>query len=306
MSEDFRVKDTLGGARAGIVVNILLVAVKGTAGIMAGSMAMLADSLHSAADIVASAVVYVGIRVASKPADVDHPYGHGKAESIAGKIVAILVILAGLNIGAFSLRALFHVTHPAPGGIALWAALLSVAVKEGLFRYTYRLGKEHDCKVLIANAYEHRSDAASSLAALAGIGGAQLGVLFDRPQLFYLDPLAGVVVAAFIVRMGWRIASDAATELMDGRVDQRTIDELSSMVTAVDGVAELHGIRCRSAGPNLLVDLEIGVHGDLTVWEGHEVARLVKQKLLSEKQKISDVFVHVNPCWSDECPQKRV
>ena len=166
MVSEERYLQSMAGARTGVFVNVLLVIVKLGAGISAGSLAMMADALHSAADIVASAVVYIGIRVASRPADEDHPYGHGKAESIASKIVAIIVILAGLNIGFFSLRTLFRPEHSAPGTLALWAALFSIIIKEGLFRHTFRIGQEHSCKVLIANAYEHRSDAFSSVAAL--------------------------------------------------------------------------------------------------------------------------------------------
>ncbi|MBS4022201.1 MAG: cation transporter [Dethiobacter sp.] len=299
-----RFKNSMAGARTGVIVNIFLVLVKGSVGILSGSMAMLADALHSAADITASAVVYIGIRVASKPADDEHPYGHGKAESIAGKIVAIIIILAGLNIGAFSLRALFHVAHPAPGSAALWAALLSVAVKEGLFRHTYRIGRQWECRVLVANAYEHRSDAISSLAALAGIGGARLGLLFNRPQLFFLDPLAGIVVAVFIVRMGWKIAGQAASELMDGRADPSLIAELSGLVLDVSGVVELHEVRARAAGPHYLVDLEIGVDGKISVMEGHDIAASVKECLLREKAMVADVLIHVNPCRAQDNTEK--
>lgn len=188
MVSDERYKRSMAGASTGVTVNLLLVIVKAGVGLLSGSFAMLADALHSAADIVGSAVVYVGIRVASIPADEGHPYGHGKAESIASKIVAILVMLAGLNIGFFSLRALFQPAASAPDASTLWAALLSIVVKESLFRYTYNIGRRDDCKALVANA-EHRSDALSSVAALAGIGGARLGLVLNNTRLFMLDPL---------------------------------------------------------------------------------------------------------------------
>jgi cation diffusion facilitator family transporter len=291
-----RFENSLAGARAGIFVNFILVIIKALAGIMSGSFAMLADALHSFADIVASAVVYVGIRVASKPADADHPYGHGKAESIASKIVSILVILTGLNIGFFSTRAFFAVSRQAPGMAALWAALFSIFVKEALFRYTHRIGRESDCKALVANALEHRSDALSSVAALIGIGGARIGLLLNRPQLFYLDPLAGMVVSVFIVRMGWQLAKEAANELMDSQADPAFTVNLEEIILAVDGVMEVHCIRARAAGPHVNVDLEIGVDENMTVKEGHDVAKRVKVKLLSENEKIANILIHVNPC----------
>ena len=291
-----RLEKSLSGARAGIIVNCLLSLLKGMAGIMAGSFAMMADALHSFADIVTSAVVYVGIKVASKPPDEQHPYGHGKAEAIASKVVSLLIILAGLNVAFFSARALFVTSPPAPGFAALWAALLSIVVKERLFRYTYKMGEESKCKALLANAYDHRSDALSSVAALIGIGGARLGLLFDRPQLFILDPLAGLVVSVFIVRVGWKIAKEATNELMDCQADPELTAELKILIQTVAGVSELHSIRIRSAGPNLLVDVEIGVVENITVKAGHDVAKAVKQQLMAGKEQIADVLVHVNPC----------
>ena len=303
MSSHNRTLDSLAGAKAGIIVNFLLVILKGAAGIFAGSFAMLADALHSAADIVASAVVYVGISVASKPADADHPYGHGKAESIASKIVSILVILAGLNSGYFSLRALFTVPESPPGMAALWAALISILVKEWLFRYTYNIGATHGNKALVANAYDHRGDALSSVAALIGIGGARLGTNLGIAQFAYLDALAGVVVSVFIVRMGYLLAKEAASELMDSQAGSDLSAELKKLTLETDGVWELHSIRTRAAGPHLLVDMVIGVAENITVREGHDVAKRVKDKLLAEKSEIEDVLIHVNPC--KECSEKR-
>jgi cation diffusion facilitator family transporter len=304
MSSHDRTEHSLSGARAGILVNLFLVILKAAAGIFAYSFAMLADALHSFADIVASAVVYVGIRVASKPADADHPYGHGKAESIASKIVAILVIMAGLNIGYLSSKALFNVSQPAPGPIALWAAVISIVVKETLFRYTYTIGSRTNCKALIANAYEHRSDAMSSVAAFLGIGGARLGLILARPQLYYLDPLAGMVVSVFIVRMGWMLAKDAARELMDSQADSSLTAQLEASIAEVDGVMELHSIRARAAGPHIIVDLEIGVDEDITVSAGHAVAQRVKEKILAENEQVADILIHVNPCRN--CEKKRI
>lgn len=298
-----RFENSLAGARTGVIVNIFLVIIKASAGILSGSFAIMADALHTAADIVASAVVYVGIRVSSKPADAEHPYGHGKAESIASKIVAIIVILAGLNIGFFSLRALFHVSHPAPGSVALWAAVISIVVKEGLFRYTYRVGQRNHCQALVANAYEHRSDALSSVAAVAGIGGARLGLYLGRPQLYYLDPLAGIIVAVFIVNMGWRIAKAAASELMDAQADPEFSAELERITLAVAGVWEVHSIRTRCSGPHIFVDLEIGVDESITVLQGHDIAKQVKEKVLAEQTTVADILIHVNPCR--DCEQKK-
>jgi len=296
MVSHHRFDSSLAGARTGVLVNIILVLIKGWAGIISGSVAMLADALHSASDAVVSAVVWVGIRIARRPADDEHPYGHGKAESIAGKIVSILVILAGLNVGYVSVRSLFYPALSAPGLMALFAALLSIVIKEMLFRYTYRIGREQSCRALVASAYDHRSDAISSVAALIGIAGARVGAALSDPRLFYLDPLAGVLVSAFIVRLGWKLAWEAAGELMDRRVEASLLTDLAALAQAVDGVLEVHDIKVRVAGPYYMVDMKIGVDGLTTVEEGHAVARRVKEHLLCEKDRVTEVLIHVNPC----------
>lgn len=138
---------------------------------------------------------------------------------------------------------------------------------------------------------------------MIGIGGARLGLLFDRPQLFILDPLAGIVVSVFIVRMGWQIAKVATSELMDSQADPVLTAELKKLIEAVAGVSELHSIRIRTADPNLLLDVEIGVDEKITVKAGHDVAKAVKQQLMAENEQIADILVHVNPCIV--CTEKR-
>ncbi len=287
------------GTRAaclGIFINIFLTLLKGIIGILGGSRALVADSFHSGADILASTVVLISLKISGKPADSEHPYGHGKAESIAAKIVALIIILAGINIGFSSLQDFFNGVEKSPAPIALAAAVVSIFVKEGMFRYTFHLGKRISSKALLANAWDHRSDAVSSVAAFLGIGGALLGRSFSLPLLYYLDPAAGLVVAVFIIKTGYSIAKEAAIDLMDTSMGEEMTRDISSSCLGVKGVEEIHQIRTRIAGAGVFVDLEIGVREDITVKAGHDVAHKVKQKLLQDNEEILDVLIHVNPC----------
>lgn len=278
----------------GIVINIILTVLKGFAGFMGGSAALVADAFHSGSDILASTVVLVGLRISRKPPDKDHPYGHGRAESIAAKIVAIIIILAGFNIAYSSFRCLMEGVGTAPSPIALIVALFSIITKEGLFRYVFRQGKKISSSALIANAWEHRNDAISSVAAFIGIGGAILGGRFSIPFLFYLDPIAGLAVSVLIIKMGFSIARDAARELMDSCMDDDEARCIKGKAMEVQGVKEINDLRSRITGHQTFIDLEIAVDESITVKEGHDVAFRVKQKIL-EDPSIADVLVHVNP-----------
>ncbi|RQD72722.1 MAG: cation transporter [Candidatus Syntrophonatronum acetioxidans] len=298
MSE--RYKTGLFGAWIGIIVNFMLMIIKGLAGYLANSQAMTADAFHSGADIFVSFAVIIGMFIASKPADQEHPYGHGKAETIASKIIALIIVLAGLNVAVSSLGAFFRGVDVTPGSMALWAALISILVKEITFRYTYYLGEKVDCKVLLTNSWEHRSDVFSSVAALIGIGGARIGDFLGYPFFLYMDPLAGLVVSVFIIRMGLCLAGEAAYELMDASATEDIIDDIREAACNVEGVTEVHDVKARSAGPYVLVDLRIGVRCDLTVKEGHDIAKRVKEGLLARRDDILEVIVHVNPCEVEE------
>ncbi|RQD67109.1 MAG: cation transporter [Tindallia sp. MSAO_Bac2] len=295
-----RYKTGLLGAWVGIIVNFILMIIKGLAGYLANSQAMIADALHSGADIFVSCAVIIGMFIASKPADQEHPYGHGKAETIASKIIALIIVLAGLNVAISSLGVFFEGVDVPPGSMALWAALLSILVKEITFRYTHYLGEKVDCKVLLTSSWEHRSDVFSSVAALIGIGAARIGDFLGYPLFLYMDPLAGLLVSVLIIRMGLRLAGEAAYELMDASARKDIIEDIREAACSVEGVTEVHDVKARSAGPYVLVDLRIGVRCDLTVKEGHGIAKKVKEGLLSRRDDILEVIVHVNPCEIEE------
>lgn len=272
----------------GIAVNLILAAVKAAAGLAAGSAALLADAFHSGADGVASGAILAGFRISRRPADACHPYGHGKAESIAGKVVAVLLILAGLNIGLWALRRALGPPAVPPGGLALAAAALSIAVKEGMFRYQAAVARRIDSDALLASAWEQRSDSLSSVAALAGVAGARAGLPF-------LDPLAGAVVAAMVIQLGYRLFRRFADELMDKFDHPELINAIAGAVEAVPGAKRVHSIRARHVGHEVLVDLKIAVDPALSVAAGHDIAHRARQAVLDQVERVADVMVHVDP-----------
>lgn len=194
MENNDRFKKAEFAAIIGIVGNIILAAIKWGIGVYSGSKALVADAVHSASDVAGSFAVYLGLRAAKQPPDEDHPYGHGKAELIAAIIVAVLLFLVGIEIGKASFESFFSPIEP-PKAIAIAAVLVSIIVKEAMFRYKYNLGKKLNSDALIVNAYEHRSDVYSSIAALIGIGCAIIGGRMGIEWLEYADPVAGLIVS---------------------------------------------------------------------------------------------------------------
>ncbi len=269
-------------------VNAMLTVIKVVVGICAGSRALVADGLHSAADLVSSAVILVALNVSQRPADREHPYGHGKAESLAAKLLALMLFVTAAKIAWDALVAMVQGGGPCPGGVALWVAALSAVTKEGMFRYKMWVGRHLRSPALIASAWEHRSDAWSSVAVLAGITGARWGYA-------WLDPLASLLVAAFIAKMGWRLGREAIADLMDSLDDPVLLQKLRNVAETVPAVVDVDDLRARRMGRQLLVDIKIGVDPNLSVQAGHAAARQVKEAILQAEPRVIDVMVHVNP-----------
>jgi len=278
-----------------MLVNLFLAVLKGYVGYLARSRAMIADAFHSGGDLLVNMVVLLGFRFSFKPADDCHPYGHGKAETLAQNIVGIIIVAAGGYLVFSSVEAFRVGVTTSPGMWAAIAALISIAVKELLFRYTWKLGQKIKSCAILANARDHRCDVFSSLAALVGVTGARMGDYIGYSALYYLDPLAGIVVSVLIIRMGVEILRDAGKELMDGMCPPETVQEINRIALQVPRVKEVQSIRARCSGPGVLVDLEIGVEGKLSVEEGHQVAHDVEDRLLQEKEDILSIIVHVAP-----------
>jgi cation diffusion facilitator family transporter len=279
----------------GIVGNIFLALVKGIVGYAAQSKALMADAAHSASDVAGSLAVLIGLKAAKRPPDADHPYGHGKAEPIAAIIVSVLLMLVGLEIGINALQGMFTGVTTAPAWYALLAVVLSIVVKEAMFQYKYRLGKKLASQALIANAWEHRSDVYSSVATLFGIGAAVLGDWWGLEFLYYMDPLAGLMVALMIVRMGFKLIMEAVHTTMDHVLHEDQARELAKAAEQVAGVISVDDLKAREHGHYVIVDIKISVNPRITVAEGHEIGRSVKNELMRRFDFVLDVLTHVNP-----------
>ncbi len=279
----------------GIIVNILLAVLKGIGGILSGSRALLADALHSASDIVSSVVILFAVKIANKPPDKEHPYGHGKAENIASMIVALLLIVVGFEISISSIKVFFGEMPTAPTSIALVIVGISIVLKEGLFQYKYRVGKKYKSTALISDAWHHRSDSLSSMAALVGIGLAMLGEHFNIPFLIYGDALAGIIVSMIVIKVGYGLAKDASNIMMEKVLPEKDIRHFYQTVEAVPGTLRIDQIHARTHGSYVVVDIKCSVDPTISVREGHTIARNIKQTLLKNHADIEDVLVHINP-----------
>ena len=276
------------------VINVILTLLKGVVGFLARSDALVADAAHSAADVAGSVAVMIGLRVARLPADTDHPYGHGKAEVIAASIVAIFLILAGLDVIFNSVRQFFSpLSAPAP--VALYTAVFSMIVKEAIYRYQIKIGRAIRSPALIAGATDHRSDVYSSLAASAGILISLLGKNLHQPFLLYADPIAGLIVAAVVVRIGYQMAVDSFRSLLDQVLDSETTQNMTLAVQGVSGVMRVDDLRARSNGSYWIVDVKMSVDPSMSVLDGHHIAKTVKWTIMDQYEEVFDVLVHVNP-----------
>ncbi|MCQ9208391.1 MAG: cation diffusion facilitator family transporter [Omnitrophica bacterium] len=274
--------------RIGLFVNIILTIFKFFAGIVGLSKAMVADALHSLSDILTSVVAYVGICIAERPADKDHPYGHGNAETIAAVLVSVMILGIGTYVGITAISDIIQRQFRTPLNIALLAAIVSIIVKEALYRYTIKVGKMSNNPAVVADAWHHRSDAYSSVAALIGIAGAKISFL-------YLDPIAALVVSALIIKIATRLIRSNIGIMMDERPQAAFIDDLKLVVQETEGVRKLDSIKIHRRGSTFTVDLKIAVEATISVEEGHKIATRVRNNLLNKIKTIRDVMVHVNP-----------
>ena len=281
----------------GVVGNLALTIVKFIAGLLAHSTAMIADAVHSFSDIVASSVVFVSLRIAERPADKDHHYGHGNAETIAAVIVSGILFATGTFIGIRAFETIIHHTYQVPGMMALWAALLSIVVKEGMFRYTRWVGKQLNSPAILANAQEHRSDALSSIAALVGILGARL-------KWPFLDPAAAIFIGFFIIHMAYDILKENLNILMDAAPDRGIELEIVKRLFMDSRVKNVHDVKVHQIGSYYSIALDIDVDKNISVAEGHQIANDVKELILGKVEGVREVTVHVDPFLGEQTAEK--
>ncbi|WP_280768608.1 cation diffusion facilitator family transporter [Salipaludibacillus daqingensis] len=296
--QDIRYKKVRFGAWVGIIGNVVLALLKGIIGVVADSRALVADAVHSASDVVGSVAVLIGVRAAKLPPDQDHPYGHGKAETVTAIIVAVLLFFVGLEIAISAVQSFFE-PIAVPGTIAIYAVIFSIIIKELMFRYKIFLGKKYRSEALVTDAWHHRSDVFSSFAALIGIGAAIVGGNIGIDWLIYMDPAAGIMVALLIMKMGWKLGGEAIHNTLDHVLHKEDTEDMLEQAEAVEGVLKVDELLAREHGHYVIVDIKIAVHPLITVEEGHAIGKLVK-KVLMEDGYVQDVRVHINPFSREE------
>lgn len=268
------------------MTNLALAVIKVVAGLLAGSQALIADGIHSVSDLVTDAIVWLAAHFAAQPPDEDHPYGHGRFETVATVLLSAVLVTTG---GAIIVHAVASFSNSeVPESYAFIVALISIAANEGLYQYNMRVGRRIRSSLLIANAWHNRSDAGSSVASALGVLGARLGF----PML---DPVAALLVGLMVARMGLEIGWKSVEELLDSSLEEQLLKDLGSRATTVEGVLSVHALRARRMGPNILVDLHIDVPGSMTVLEAHELTEDVEKAILDRFDAVSEVLVHVDP-----------
>jgi cation diffusion facilitator family transporter len=276
----------------GALINLVLSGAKIAVGLLAPSQALLADGVHSLSDLVSDVAVLAGLRIAQRPADANHPYGHARFDTLTALSVGLLLLAAAAWIGVQAMLALrVRDTHLAVGALPFWLALLSVPCKEWLFRITRRVGRRTGNLSLIANAWHHRSDAFTSLAAAAGLAGAAFG----GPAWGFLDHLTALVLATFLVVVAMRILWASAAELTDRASDPHTHATIAHIAASTPGVRGFHALRTRRLGGQIEMDIHIQVDPGLSVRDGHDIAGQVKHRLLNGNCRVVNAIIHVEP-----------
>lgn len=272
-----------------IVINLALAGFKFLAGFLAHSGAMVSDAVHSASDVLATFIVILGVKLAGRDADRDHPYGHERLECVAALILGVILAATGLGIGWSGIQKITGgEALLVPGTLALIAAIVSIVVKEAMFWYTWLAAKKIDSSALKAEAWHHRSDALSSVGSFAGILGARLGF----PAL---DPVASVVICLFILKAAWDIMADALGKMTDHACPPAMVQEMADSILSQPGVLGLDTLNTRLFGDRVYVDVEIQADGDLPLKVTHATAQAVHDTLEQTFPQVKHCMVHVNP-----------
>lgn len=296
MESSTRARDAARVTVIGSVVNLLLSAAKLLAGITGRSQAMIADGVHSLSDLGTDVVVIFGVFAGARPSDPSHRYGHGKFETLATTIVGLALLAVGLGIlwsGGTEIWSFFHGEGIGePGLFPLVMALVSIVLKEALYRYTLYEARKIGSTAMVANAWHHRSDALSSVGAGLGIAGA----IFLGKSWRILDPIAALVVSVFVLKVGFDITRKGVGELLESSLDDETERKIMEIVEHVPGVREPHNLRTRALGNTIGVDIHIRVDRNLSVADGHSIASVVEERLRDVFGREMHISVHVEPC----------
>ena len=278
-----------------IWINVVLTGLKLAAGVFGRSQALIADAIHSLSDFATDIAVLIGLRFTSKPKDSDHAYGHGKYETIVAAVIGMALAYVGIRIAGTAIQRIFHAMHgdplSMPSAFAFWAAVLSIAVKEWLYRATMKVARATGSSALVANAWHHRSDAFSSIATAAGVGAAA----FLGHDWLILDPIAALFVSVFLLKIAWRIVREQIGELTDQSLAPEVCEEILAMARGIPGITEPHNLRTRMVGRIPVIDMHIRLRADLPLREAHAIATALEHALRQRFGKETIANLHLEP-----------
>lgn len=282
---------TLSGAAA----NVALAAAKLVAGMLGKSSAMMADAIHSLSDLVSDVIVLVMVKVSSKGRDKGHDYGHGKFETLATAAVSLILLVVGARLMQDGVSKILSVVHgtmiPVPGRIALWAALVSIAVKEILYQWTARVGRRCKSPAIVSNAWHHRTDALSSIGSAIGIAAA---IMFGG-RWAVMDPVVCCMISIFIIIIAVKMALPALNELTEASLPDDIEEEMQEIIRSVPGVENVHAMKTRSIGPNYIVESHIVVRPDMSVADAHAITAVAEERLRARFGQKTQISLHVEP-----------
>lgn len=272
-----------------IVVNVFLSLMKFFCGVIGHSSAMVSDSIHSLSDVFSTFIVMIGVKMSAKKSDSDHRYGHERLECVAAILLSAMLAVVGLGLGVSGIKSIISYNEIViPSLMAAIAAIISILVKEIMFRFTRNTAKRINSNALMADAWHHRSDALSSIGSFIGVAGAMLGFPI-------LDPLASIVICGFILLSAYEIFKDATDKMVDKACDKETEDKIAETAKKIDGVISLDLLRTRLFGSKIYVDMEISADKNLTLENAHKIAQNVHDKIEEDFPLVKHCMIHVNP-----------
>lgn len=280
-----------------LISNIVLTLLKTGVGLAFGSSVLIADGIHNAGDIIATVAALTSSMVSKKPADDDHPYGHGKAEVVASAFVAVILALAAIWIGYHSLLTLME-PAVSESSLPLIAAVISLLWKLALYVYTVRIGRLEKSKSVLATAYDHLADVYASLAAVLGIGLALAGEHLGWSWTAYGDPIAGIIVSLLVLKLAVEMGKESIDILMERTISPERLARYEKAVFALEPIKRMDRIRAREHGHYIIVDIRVGIPSHYTIQQGHDISREIKRCIMECDEDVIEVMVHLNP-WNE-------